>query len=599
MAKYFSERSLKFLLHEVHRAEQLCELPHFQDHDKESFDLMLDTARRLADGLLYPVFQEMDRRPPELVEGQCKVLPQVRDIIKAFAEGGWIAATFSGEEGGMQLPVMVNTACLFIFGAANFPGSAYLGLTTGAAHLILSFGTEELKETYVANMIEGRWQGTMALTEPGAGSSLSDVVVSATPTDQGYYLISGQKTFISAGDHDCADNIVHLMLARIKGAPAGVKGISLFVVPKHRPQNGGLVPNDLATAGVFHKLGYRGCPIVQLSMGEAGDCRGWLLGEPHKGLAYMFQMMNEARIGVGKQATAVASGAYYASLQYAKERPQGRPVQSKDPTQPQVSIIEHADVRRMLLFQRSVVDGALSLLLQAAKYADLSSHGPQEGRERAYLLLELLTPVAKSFPSEMGILTTSAAVQILGGYGYTDEFSVEQYFRDMRIHAIHEGTTGIQGMDLLARKTRMKGGLALKLFAEELAQDITAAREDAELTAYGIRLQESLEQLQRVAQLKTSLLESGQVELGLADATLYLDLFGLVAVAWQWLKQGLAARAALAVGAGEQDSKFYLGKLATMKYFFHYELVRAQGLALRLSESDALTVAQADDLFAD
>jgi alkylation response protein AidB-like acyl-CoA dehydrogenase len=599
MAKYYSERGLKFLLHEVHQAAGLCALPQFQDHDKDSFDLMLDTARRLADGLLYPVFQEMDRRPPELVDGQCKVLPQVRGILREFADGGWIAAPFSQDEGGMQLPVMVNTACLFIFNAANFPASGYLGLTTGAAHLILSFGAEELKETYVPPMIDGRWQGTMALTEPGAGSSLSDVAVSATPTAEGHYLISGQKIFISAGDHDGADNIVHLMLARIKGAPAGVKGISLFVVPKLRPEGGALVANDLACAGVFHKLGYRGCPIVQLSMGEAGDCRGWLVGEPNKGLAYMFQMMNEARIGVGKQATAVASGAYYASLQYAKERPQGRPVQSKDPTQPQVPIIEHADVRRLLFFQRSVVDGAMSLLLQAAKYADISSHGPQDQRERAYLLLDLLTPVAKSFPSEMGIASTSAALQVLGGYGYTDEFSAEQYFRDMRIHAIHEGTTGIQGMDLLGRKVRMQGGLALQHFAQELGQDIASARDDGDLAAYGLRLQEALDELLRVTEQKVALLQGGQVELGLADATLYLDMFGLVAVAWQWLKQGLAARQALALGAGEQDSKFYLGKLATMKYFFHYELVRAAGLARRLNESDPLTVARAEDLFAD
>jgi butyryl-CoA dehydrogenase len=599
MAKYYSERGLKFLLHEVHRAEELCALPRFSDHDKESFNLMLDTARRLADGMLWPVFQEMDRRPPELVDGQCKVLPQVRDIMREFADGGWIASTFSAEEGGMQLPVLVNTACLYIFNAANFPASGYLGLTTGAAHLILSFGTEELKEAYVPNMIEGRWQGTMALTEPGAGSSLSDVAVTATPTSEGHYLISGQKIFISAGDHDGADNIVHLMLARIKGAPAGVKGISLFVVPKYRPENGALVANDLACAGVFHKLGYRGCPIVQLSMGEAGDCRGWLVGEPNKGLAYMFQMMNEARIGVGKQATAVASGAYYASLQYAKERPQGRPVQSKDPTQPQVPIIEHADIKRLLLFQRSVVDGALSLLMQSAKYADLASHGPEEGRERANLLLELLTPIAKSFPSEMGILSTSAAVQVLGGYGYTDEFTAEQYFRDMRIHAIHEGTTGIQAMDLLGRKVRMAHSAALKLFVEELGADVAAAQASPALAAYGVRLQAYLDELVRVTGLKLGLMQAGQVELCLADATLYLDMFGLVAVAWQWLKQGLIASAALAKGVGEQEEKFYLGKLATMKYFFHYELPRAKALADRLSEDDPLTVTCPGDLFAD
>ncbi len=597
--KYLSERNLKFLLHEVGQAEDLCRLPFFADHDRESFDMMLGTALRISDQLLFPDFRDLDLNPPVLVDGQVRVRPVVRQLLEQCGEGGWLSATFSYEHQGMQLPVMINTACLFAFASANFSASAYLGLTTGAAHLILSFGEEKLQETYVPNMLAGRWQGTMALTEPQAGSSLSDVAVTATPTDQGHYLISGQKVFISAGDHDAVENVVHLMLARIKGAPAGVKGISLFVVPKLRPEGDKLVPNDLNTAGLFHKLGYRGCPIVQLAMGEAGDCHGWLVGEPHKGLAYMFQMMNEARIGVGKQATAVASGAYYASLQYAQERPQGRPIAAKDPTQPQVPIIEHADVKRMLLFQRAVVDGSLALLLQCAKYADLEAHGEGEQKEASHLLLELLTPVAKSFPSEMGILSTSAGLQILGGYGYTDEFSSEQYFRDVRIHPIHEGTTGIQGMDLLGRKVSMQGGQGLKLFAEELARDIQAASQVPELAEYGRRLQGSLERLSAITQAKLKLAAAGDVAVFLCDATLYLELFGLVAVAWQWLKQGVAAARALAGGVGESDEAFYQGKLATMRYFFHYELPKTQGLAHRLGESDGLTARLDARLFAD
>ncbi|MFH1057603.1 MAG: acyl-CoA dehydrogenase [Pseudomonadota bacterium] len=587
--KFVSERNLKFLLHEVHQAEELCQLPFFADHDRESFDMMLGTALRMADQLLFPALRDMDLNPPELVDGQVRVRPVVRQMLEQCGEGGWLSATFSYDHQGMQLPVTINTACIYAFAAANFSASAYLGLTTGAAHLILSFGAPELQEAYVPHMLSGRWQGTMALTEPGAGSSLSDVAVTATPTDQGHYLISGQKVFISAGDHDAVDNVVHLMLARIKGAPAGIKGISLFVVPKLRPTADGLEPNDLNTAGLFHKLGYRGCPIVQLSMGEAGDCRGWLVGEPHKGLAYMFQMMNEARISVGKQATAVASGAYYASLQYAQERPQGRPIAAKDPTQPQVPIIEHADVKRMLLFQRAVVDGSLALVLQCAKYADLANHGEGQAQADAHLLLELLTPVAKTFPSEMGVLSTSAGVQILGGYGYTDEFPAEQYFRDMRIHPIHEGTTGIQGMDLLGRKISLQKGRPLELFAAELMGDIAAAGQDAELADCGRRLQAALDQLRAATQAKLALAAAGDVAVFLCDATLYLELFGLVAVAWQWLKQGLAASQALAAGAGESDQAFYQGKLTTMRYFFHYELPKAQGLAQRLAESDGLT----------
>ena len=263
-------------------------------------------------------------------------------------------------------------ACNYVFAAANFAATGFSGLTAGAAHLILSHGSDEMKETYVPKMLAGKWQGTMALTEPQAGSSLSDIITRADPTDQGYYKIRGQKIFISAGDHDGVDNVIHMMLAKIKDAPLGVKGISLFLVPKKRLKSDStLEPNDVTVATVYHKLGYRGCPITQLSMGENDDCRGYLVGEAHKGLSYMFQMMNEARIGVGMQATAIASAAYYTALDYAKERPQGRRLSSKDPTLPQIPIIEHADVRRMLLFQRAVTEGSLSLILQCALYTDL------------------------------------------------------------------------------------------------------------------------------------------------------------------------------------------------------------------------------------
>jgi alkylation response protein AidB-like acyl-CoA dehydrogenase len=597
--KYVSGRNLKFLLHEVGGVEELCRLSYFADHDRESFDMMLSTAIRISDQLLFPAFREMDLNPPELKDGQVRVRPVVRKFLEECGHGGWFSAIFPYDHHGMQLPFMVNTACLYVFASANFSASAYIGLTTGAANLILSFGSKELQETYVPNMVEGRWQGTMALTEPQAGSSLSDVAVKAEPTDEGHYLISGQKIFISAGDHDGADNVVHLMLARIKGAPAGVKGISLFVVPKLRPEGGDLVANDLATAGLFHKMGYRGCPIVQLSMGENNDCRGWLVGEPHKGLAYMFQMMNEARIGVGQQATAVASGAYYASLQYAKERPQGRPVADKDPSKPPVPIIEHADIKRMLLFQRSVVEGSLALLLQCSKYADLAGHGEGQEKADAHLLLELLTPVVKSYPSEMGVLSTSAGLQIMGGYGYTDEFPAEQYFRDMRIHPIHEGTTGIQAIDLLGRKVMMNQGRALKLFREELGRDIASAEEVEDLAPQAARLAESLDLLTRATEARSALAARGEIANFLGDATLYLELFGLVAIAWQWLKQGLAASKALASGAGQSDEVFYQGKLTTMRYFFSYELPKALGLAQRLGESDGLTAHMDPRLFTD
>ena len=597
--KFASQRNLKFLLHEVVGTEELLKLKQYQDHEREDLDMMLDTAMRISEDQLFGGFREMDQKVPEYVDGQVKVHPLAREFMGVCGEGGWIAATFPYDHGGLQIPITLDTACSFLFMASNLAAAAYPGLTKGAAHLILSYGTEELKETYVPKMIAGEWQGTMALTEPGAGSSLSDLVTTAQPTDNGYYLISGQKIFISAGDHDGVDNVVHLMLARIKGAPPGVKGISLFVAPKLRPEGDKLVSNDLLTAGLFHKLGYRGCPIVQLSMGENNDCRGWLVGKPNFGLNYMFQMMNEARISVGLQATAVASGAYYSSLKYAKERSQGRQIEAKDPNQPPVLIIKHADVKRLLLFQRSVVEGALSLLLQASLYSDFAEYGQGDQKERSELLLDLLTPVVKSYPAEMGIVSTSAGLQVLGGYGYTDEFPSEQYFRDMRIHAIHEGTTGIQAMDLLGRKVIQKKGAGLKAFVEEVEAAMNSAADRPELAPSAARLKETLELLQSVTRAKLGLMKEGKVAVSLADACLYLELFGVVAVAWQWLKQGVAAAKALEAGVGESETNFYRGKLTTMRYFFHYELSKSKWLSARLLEDDGLTEAMPEEYFSD
>ena len=380
--KFVSRRNLEFLLYEVNRVEQLSALPYFADHTRETYDLVMDTALKLARNLIYPYLREMDEKAPFLENGEVKVHPAVRTMMKEWGEGGWISSSMPYEVGGQQLPITLHMLCNYIFAAANFAATGFPGLTTGAAHLILSYASDELKQTYVPQMLAGEWQGTMALTEPQAGSSLADIVTTAHPTDNGYYNIKGQKIFISAGDHDGVDNVIHMMLAKIKGAPAGIKGISLFLVPKKRiNDSGALESNDVTVATVYHKMGYRGCPITQLSMGENDDCRGYLVGEPHKGLSYMFQMMNEARIGVGMQATAIATAAYYTSLEYAKERPQGRKLTSKDPTLPPVPIIEHADIRRMLLFQRATTEGSLAVILQCAMYTDLARTEDLEQKE--------------------------------------------------------------------------------------------------------------------------------------------------------------------------------------------------------------------------
>jgi hypothetical protein len=390
-----------------------------------------------------------------------------------------------------------------------------------------------------------------------------------------------------------------LMLAKIKGAPPGVKGISLFVVPKKRLEGQNLVGNDLLLAGVYHKLGYRGAPITQLSMGENDDCRGYLVGEPHKGLPYMFQMMNEARINVGLGAAGIASAAYYASLEYCRERLQGRKISAKDPTTPQVPIIEHADIKRMLLFQRAVVEGSISLLMQCSRYVDRIKVTVGEERERNDLLLELLTPIAKSYPSEMGLLSVSQGLQCLGGYGYCDEFLLELFYRDARIHPIHEGTTGIQGMDLLGRKVIMKGGKAFSLFIEEMEKTIQAAEAISNLTPYAQKLKEGLASLKDITAYLAGLALEGRTEIFLADATLYLELFGIIAIGWQWLLQAVAAQKALDTDLSELERQFYQGKFQTFRFFFHYELPKIQGLLTRLKESDGLTVTMEKEFFND
>ena len=598
--KFMSMRNLKFLLYEVFDAASLTRYSYYGEYDRKMLDMVLDAALELARGLLWPHFQDMDRNPPELVDDRVKVHPSVGKVLKGLGEGGWISMTVPEELDGQQLPHMVADSCQFVFCAANYSAAAYSGLSDGAARLIEDFGSRDLYDAFVPHMRSGRWQGTMALTEPEAGSSLSDIVTTAELTEEDFYRIQGQKVFISAGDHDGVENVVHLMLARIQGAPQGVKGISLFVVPKRRiDAKGRLAPNDVVTSGIFHKLGYRGCPIAQLSMGDRNDCRGYLVGEPHKGLGYMFQMMNEARIGVGMGACAMATAAYYASLDYAALRKQGRKIAEKNPANPPVPIIEHADVKRMLLFQRSVVEGALSLLLQCSRYVDMKKMGSDEEKEKYALLLDLLTPVAKSYPSEVGILSISQGLQCFGGSGYCDDYPLEQYYRDARIHPIHEGTTGIHGLDLLGRKIPMKNGKAFALYLEEVQTAISEAKEMPALESYGWQMSGFLEKLKQVTAHLAGIQKERGMEHALADATLYLELFGIIAVAWQWLLQAIVIAKALNGETSKEEKDFYQGKFFTFRYFFGYELPKTEGLVNRLMHTDGLTVIMKQEWFSD
>lgn len=593
MPSFYSKRDLYFQLFENQNCLELTQIPYFSDHNKETFTLVLDAAEQIAEKSLYPIFKEMDRQEPQLVNGQIKVHQGLKSIIQKFGEDGWINAIFSYEEGGQQLPWTLHMAAGFIFQAANYSASVFPFLTTGAANLIRTFGSSELKEKFTPAMYAGKWQGTMALTEPDAGSSLSDLTTTAYPTSTaGIFKIKGQKIYISAGDHDACENIIHLMLARIDGAPSGTKGISLFVVPKIRLDG---TPNDVLTQGIYHKMGYKGAPIAHLMIGSTEGCEGYLVGEPNQGLKYMFQMMNEARLGVGMNAVAIASAAFQASLAYSKERPQGRKISEKDLNRPQVPIIEHADVKRMLLFQKSVTEGALALLVFCGILSDKISQMASVGEKlELEALLDLLTPIAKSYPSEMGVLSTSMAVQVLGGAGYTTDFPVEQYFRESRIHPIHEGTTGIHGLDLLGRKIWMHEGLGWKKLQAHIEQTIIQAKQEEELN----QITEDFESLvKRFGHAASGLLFKRNLdpEKFMADASLFLEATGILCIGWMWLRQAVSAQKALSQGASDQG--FYFGKIETATYYMEYELVKIQGLISRFHSTSFPTVKMQSDWF--
>ncbi len=579
-----NDRDVAFQLYGVHDAVSLLALPHFADHSRETFDAYIGLCARFARETVFPAFKSMDAEPPTLVEGQVHAHPRLRDILAKMREVGVFAASRPFDVGGQQLPLTVATAAHLYVMAANPAVYSFAGLSTGAAHLIEAFGSDDLKTRYMAPLYEGRFTGTMALTEPHAGSSLADVATRATPAG-GHYLLSGAKIFISGGDHDLTDNVVHLVLARIDGAPAGIKGVSLFVVPKRRVAGAGLEPNDVKISGLVHKIGWRCLPAVLLSFGEAGDCRGWLVGEPHQGIPYMFQMMNEARISIGADGVASASAAYLESLAYAESRPQGRPAASKDPRLPQVPILEHADVRRMLLRQKAIVEGGLGLVLQTALYADRARHAATaEERAHAQALLDLLTPVAKSFPAERGFEANALALQVHGGYGYTSEYLPEAWLRDQKLNSIHEGTTGIQGLDLLGRKVLANGGAALVALEQQVSAACRRAEAAGVDAAWVAAVREAGASLNALTRELGARGGAGDVEGLLRHSADYLELFSTYAVAWQWLLQAAGAKEGLAREAGPCD--FFEGKLAAAQYWLRTELPKNAALVTLCRENE-------------
>ncbi|WPB76011.1 acyl-CoA dehydrogenase [Archangium violaceum] len=584
-----SDRDVDFQLYEVLDTESLCKLPAFADHSRETFTLFLDSTRRFARDVLQPTYRLMDTEPPSFRDGRIHVHPLMRKLYPQLVELGLLSATHPVEAGGQQLPITVYSLASAYLMAGNLSAYGFIGLTTGAAHLIQAFGSPWLKDEFMSRMYRGEWTGTMALTEPQAGSSLADVKTRATPVGDGSYRITGSKIFISGGDQDFTENVVHLTLARIEGAPAGTRGLSLFAVPSRRPEGGQLVDNDVRVAGAIHKIGWKGLPSLALNYGEGGDCRGWLVGEAGKGLAHMFQMMNEARIMVGLNGVATASVAYHEALAYAQNRPQGRPAWEKDAARPQRPIIEHADVRRMLLRQKAIVEGGLSLLAVASWHADVAAHGKtEEERRRAGLLLDLLTPLAKTFPAEKGFEANALAVQVHGGYGYSSEYLPEAYLRDQKLNSIHEGTTGIQGLDLLGRKVMAAGGEAMRAFTEEVGVTVERARKAGVEPAWGEALNRALQEVVELTMELGAAGMAGEVERMLRHSADYMELFSVLAVSWRWLVQAAAAREGLARGGEGRD--FYEGKLAAAQYWLNTELPRVTLLvALCRSGEDSYT----------
>ena len=588
--------TLDFLLYQWLDVPALAQRARFTDHSRETFDAVLDTCERIAREKYAPFNRLVDVQEPQF-DGERVILPQAtQDAAQAYAASGMLSAAQDYAHGGMQLPYTMEAAANSFFACASVSIGAGL-LTTGNANLLMVHGTAQQQAAFARHEFSGRFSGTMCLSEPQAGSSLSDVLTRALPDGPDFaadplgprYRLKGNKMWISAGDHELSENIIHLVLAKIPGPDgklvAGTRGISLFIVPKKMVDAQGQLTgerNDVALAGLNHKLGWRGTTNCLLNFGEGkyplrphadgpfaagAGAIGYLVGQPGEGLRCMFHMMNEARIGVGIAATMLGLAGYYASLDYARNRAQGRPIGSsgKDAAAPQVRIIEHADVKRMLLAQKAYGEGALALALYCARLVDEQRTGPEADADEARLLLEVLTPIAKSWPSEWCLEANSLAIQVLGGYGYTRDFPVEQYWRDNRLNMIHEGTHGIQAADLLGRKVLMEDGRGLRLLGERMLATAGRAAGQPELAPFAGGLQQALKSLGAATQAAWA---SGQAKQALANAVPYMQAFGHTVLAWIWLDVALTALA----HDSEQTLAQTQGKLRATSYFYRYEL---------------------------
>ncbi|SEA41578.1 butyryl-CoA dehydrogenase/acyl-CoA dehydrogenase [Paraburkholderia sartisoli] len=620
MSLILSRRDLNFLLYEWLDVEQLTSIPRYVDHSRETFDAALDTCEKIATDLFATRNKKNDQNEPHFDGETVHVIPEVKMALAAFSEAGLMAAGQDYELGGMQLPMVVEKAGFAYFIGANIGTAAYPFLTIGNANLLLTYGTPRQIDTFVRPELEGRYFGTMCLSEPQAGSSLSDITTRAEYEGDSpfgaQYRLRGNKMWISGGEHQLSDNIVHLVLAKIPGPDGkltpGVKGISLFIVPKYLVGDDGSQGehNDVVLAGLNHKMGYRGTTNCLLNFGEGVKYRpgdkagaiGYLIGEPGAGLACMFHMMNEARIGVGLGAAVLGYTGYLHALDYARNRRQGRAPRGtgKNPANPQVKLVEHADIRRMLLAQKSYAEGGLALNLYCAKLVDEARASQaadhSQTAQHLSLLLDILTPVAKSWPSQWCLEANNLAIQVHGGYGYTREYNVEQFYRDNRLNPIHEGTHGIQALDLLGRKVTMDDGAALQALVDRMKACAAhaAATGDTALVSHAQTLDETVAQLLHVTHLLGMARDSAAA---LANASIYLEAFGHIVMAWIWLEQALTAHAAPGAAGSSEDVAFYRGKLAAAQYFYRWELPRVAPQLSLLASLDRTTLDMQDAWF--
>lgn len=544
-----------------------------------------DAAHQLAESHFLSLAAELDANEPQWVNGKVEQPASLKVAIDAFLEGGFLSAPFPEDIGGLGLPYIVHQAMMAPFQAVNAPVMAYPLLGAAAANLLRIHGSEEQKQRYMRPLIEGRYMGTMCLSEPQAGSSLADITTRAVPQSDGSYHLVGNKMWISGGDHELSENIIHLVLAKLPDAPAGTRGISLFIVPKYHINADGsrAEPNGVQLTGLNHKMGFRGIVNTALSFGDDAPAVGFLVGEAHRGLTYMFHMMNEARIGVGQAASIMGYAGYRASLKYAEERSQGRNPDSLDPTNPPVSILEHADVRRMLLTQKVYSEGALALMFYCSKLIDELYTAPAEAHEAIQDLLDILTPIAKAWPSDYGLKANELAIQVAGGYGYTRDYPFERYYRDNRLNAIHEGTNGIQGLDLLGRKITQYGGRRFVRLTSEIQQSIAKHREDQGLAELCDALEAAVTKVVTTTQALGQAAMTGEVKGFLANSTEYLHMLGHVVIAWMWLEQAGTASRLLQANA---DNDYLKGKIHAAHFFTRYELTRIDRQAALLSALD-------------